>query len=287
MMMDAGATLSALSLMLPLTALAAGFLGSLHCIGMCGTASASIALAARPYEQNFDVGSGLMAGSVASVAYATSTIYRTPAHAAMAVSATVLAFNSGRVASYAVAGAIAGGAGGLLGQSWVVGASFDARAAMFVFAHLMIVLTGLYVMGLPQLLAPLERAGGAFWTHLSRYSKLFLPMNTLPRAAMFGALWGWIPCGLVYAMLLTAIGAGGAAAGAMTMLAFGLGTLPAMMLTGLSIGSLQRWTRDSRVRVVAGGAIVGMGLVGLARTDSLASLRAFGAFCISMLPAMP
>ena len=151
----------------------------------------------------------------------------------------------------------------------------------------MIVLTGLYVMGLTQLLVPLERAGGTLWRHLSRYTKLFLPMNTLPRAAMFGALWGWIPCGLVYAMLLTAIGAGSAAAGAMTMLAFGVGTLPAMMLTGLSIGSLRRWTRNPRVRVAAGGAIVGMGLVGLARVDSLASLRMFGAFCISMLPATP
>ena len=182
---------------------------------------------------------------------------------------------------------IAGGAAGLLGQTWTVGASFDLRAALFLFAQLMIVLTGLYVMGLTQLLVPLERAGGTLWRHLSRYTKLFLPMNTLPRAAMFGALWGWIPCGLVYAMLLTAIGAGSAAAGAMTMLAFGVGTLPAMMLTGLSIGSLRRWTRNPRVRVAAGGAIVGMGLVGLARVDSLASLRMFGAFCISMLPATP
>ena len=282
--MEMGTTLSAVSITLPFAALASGFLGSLHCIGMCGAVSGSMALVARIPDQNFAGGTRLTSGP--SV-YAIANIHRTPARAAAAVGANVMAFNIGRIASYTMAGAIAGGAAGLLGQTWTVGASFDLRAALFLFAQLMIVLTGLYVMGLTQLLVPLERAGGTLWRHLSRYTKLFLPMNTLPRAAMFGALWGWIPCGLVYAMLLTAIGAGSAAAGAMTMLAFGVGTLPAMMLTGLSIGSLRRWTRNPRVRVAAGGAIVGMGLVGLARVDSLASLRMFGAFCISMLPATP
>ncbi len=267
---------------LPLTALAAGLFGSLHCIGMCGAASGSIALAARSNDESFAGGTGAM---TPSAVYATSSIYRTPVRAANAIAANVLAFNTGRIASYTVAGAMAGGAGGLVGQAWIIGASFDVRAAMYVFAHLMMVLTGLYVMGLPQLLAPLERAGGAIWRHISQYSRHFLPMNTLPRAAMFGALWGWIPCGLVYAMLLTSIGAGGAAAGAATMLAFGIGTLPAMLMAGWSIGGVGRWTRDARLRCAAGCAIVAMGLIGLARVDTLASLRTFGAFCLSILPA--
>ena len=149
----------------------------------------------------------------------------------------------------------------------------------------MIVLTGLYVMGVPQLLAPLERAGGKLWGRISPWTKLLLPINTPSRAAMFGAIWGWIPCGLVYAMLLTAIGAGGAVSGALTMFAFGLGTLPAMLFAGLAMGRVARWTHDARVRFAAGAAIVALGVAGFARYEALASLQAFGAYCMSMLPA--
>lgn len=280
--METGTGMSLWWMSLPMTALAAGFLGSLHCIGMCGGVSGTIALAAKTPGRDFADGA-LSMGT--SRIFPVTTIHRTPPRAAAAIGANVLAFNAGRIASYVLAGAIAGGAGGLLGQTWIVGESFNARAMLFLFANLMIVLTGLYVMGLPQLLAPLERAGGRFWHHIAPYTKRLLPMDTVPRAALFGALWGWIPCGLVYAMLLTAIGSGGVAAGAMTMLAFGLGTLPAMLFAGLAIGSFAQWTRDTRVRQAAGAVIVLMGLAGFARFDTLSSLQAFGAFCLSMLPA--
>ena len=263
--MDAAPGASLIWLSMPLTAWAAGFLGSLHCLGMCGGVSGTIALASQPVP--------------------VGDVHRSPAAATAAARAKVFAFNAGRIASYTLAGTIAGGAGGLLGQAWIVGESFNARATLFLFANLMIVLTGLYVMGVPQLLAPLERAGGKLWRRISPWTKSFLPMNTPTRAAMFGAIWGWIPCGLVYAMLLTAIGAGGAVSGALTMFAFGLGTLPAMLFAGLAMGRVARWTRDARVRFAAGAAIVALGVAGFARYESLASLQAFGAYCMSMLPA--
>jgi len=256
---------------LPLTAMAAGFLGSVHCLGMCGGVSGMMAVAARtpPSRQSSD---GMMALAIpVTVVPATRTI--------PTASGSVLAFNAGRIASYAIAGAIAASAGALVGQAWLVGSSFPLRASLFVFANLMIVLTGLYLMGLPQLLAPLERAGGRLWRRLSPYTKRFLPMDSLPRAAAFGLLWGWIPCGLVYAMLLTAMSAGNAGMGALTMLAFGIGTLPAMLSAGLMAGQLRRWTRDSRVRLTAGAMVVALGLWGLMRAESLASLQAFGALC--------
>ena len=108
-------------------------------------------------------------------------------------------------------------------------------------------------------------------------------MNTLPRAALFGMLWGWIPCGMVYAMLLSAMSAGSAATGMLTMLAFGLGTLPMMIAAGWAAGSVQRFTRNSRVRMVAGAAVVAMGLFGFARADGLKQLQDFGALCISVI----
>jgi hypothetical protein len=251
---------------LPLTAMTAGLLGSVHCLGMCGGVSGMVAMAA-PARDRTHIGTN---------AALTLRVIAVPHSPPLA---KVLAFNLGRVTSYGVAGAIAGSAGNLIGQAWLLDGSFPLRAALFLFAHLMVIITGLYLMGLPQLLAPIERAGGALWRYLSPLTRRFLPLDSPTRAAAFGLLWGWIPCGMVYAMLLSATSAGSAAMGAATMLAFGIGTAPAMLAAGVAAGTLARWTRDARVRIAAGGAIVLLGLAGLLRADSLASLRAFGAFC--------
>jgi len=77
--------------------------------------------------------------------------------------------------------------------------------------------------------------------------------------------------------------AGGAAEGALTMLAFGAGTLPAMLGAGWSAGKLLSWTRNARIRSAAGLAVIAMGLFGLARLTSLDQLRAFGALCSSVI----
>lgn len=256
---------------LPLTAMTAGVLGSVHCIGMCGGVSGMVAMAAPP-----------PAGRAGTGPHATIAlrVIAVPPSPPLAKS---LAFNLGRIASYGVAGAIAGSVGNLVGQAWLLDGSFPLRATLFLFAHLMIIATGLYLMGLPQLLAPIERAGGAVWRHLSPFTRRFLPLDSLPRAAAFGLLWGWIPCGMVYAMLLSSMSAGGAAIGAATMIAFGLGTAPAMLAAGVAAATLSRWTRDARVRLAAGGAVVLLGLAGFLRAESLASLRAFGAFCAQAL----
>ena len=265
------------SLTLPLAALTTGLLGSLHCLGMCGGVSGTIALGALA-PKRADV-----QGETLSIRIPIDAIGRAPrALSALSASQTnVLAFNAGRIGSYMVAGALAGSIGGAIGQGWVLNDSTGARSLLFLFANLMIVATGLYLMGLPQLLAPLERAGGHLWRYISPYTRQLLPMNTVSRAAMFGALWGWIPCGMVYAMLLAAMSAGDTAGGMLTMLAFGLGTLPAMVAAGWAASGIGRWTRDARVRMLAGAAVVAMGVFGFARADGLKQLAAFGAFCIS------
>lgn len=264
------------TLTLPLTALTTGFLGSLHCLGMCGGVSGTIALGsdAASSAGNQD--------RTMSMRIPVVVMHR--ASAILSASETnVLAFNGGRITSYMVAGAMAGSIGGLISQSWVLNETMAARTILFLFANLMIVATGFYLMGLPQLLAPLERAGGRLWRHIAPYTRRLLPMNTLPRAALFGMLWGWIPCGMVYAMLLSAMSAGSAAIGMLTMLAFGLGTLPMMIAAGWAAGGVRRWTRNSRVRMAAGAAVVAMGLFGFARADGLKQLQNFGALCISVI----
>lgn len=264
---------------LPLTAFTTGLLGGLHCLGMCGGVSGSIALATTApgqagARQPFPVPVHAAAGSSAAVSRP------------WAAETNVMAFNAGRLASYSLAGALAGMVGGIAagwGPSAVISETTAARTALFVFANLMIVLAGLYLLGLPQLLAPLERAGGLVWRKISPLTRPLLPLRSPAQAALFGAVWGWIPCGMVYAMLLTAIGAGSAAAGALTMLAFGAGTLPAMLTAGFVGGAAARWTRHPRVRLVAGLAVIAIGVYGLARIGSLAQLQAFAAFCADLV----
>ena len=265
-----------------LTALTTGLMGSLHCLGMCGGISATVALASPPASAP----GNRTVRMVRLVQVALVTVSAPASLSPSTAEANVLAFNAGRIASYALAGAMAGSLGGALaglGRGWVITETMSVRTALFLFANLMIVFTGLYLMGVPQLLAPLERAGGHLWRLVSPYSRKLLPLRTLSHAAMFGMLWGWIPCGMVYAMLLTAMSAGSAAGGAMTMFAFGVGTLPVMVGSGWSAGRLRGWTRKPRVRLAAGIAVVAMGLFGIARMGTLEQLQVFGVFCASLI----
>ena len=279
--MESGATIWTLLL----TALTIGLMGSLHCLGMCGGISATVALASPPATAP----GRRTIRKVYTLQAVQGALVALPAPARFwpsSASANVLAFNAGRMASYAVAGAMAGTLGGALaglGQGWVISETMPMRTALFLLANLMIIFTGLYLMGFTQWLAPLEKAGGHVWRHISPWCGKLLPLRSLSHAALFGMLWGWIPCGMVYAMLLTAMSAGSTAAGAMTMFAFGIGTLPVMVGAGWSAGRLRGWTRKPRVRLAAGIAVVAMGLFGIARIGTLEPLRGLGAFCMQLI----
>jgi uncharacterized protein len=237
--------------------------------------SGTIALAAKPLRNPHD-----RPFPVAVIAAAS------PFNGHFTAQIHVLAFNAGRITSYAVAGALAGTAGaviGGLGQSGIISQTTAVRTAVFVLANLMIIGTGLYLMGVPQLLAPLERAGHHVWRHVSPLTRKLMPLRTPGHAAVFGMLWGWIPCGMVYAMLLTAMSSGGTVNGMLTMIAFGAGTLPVMLAAGWAAASLRRWTHHPRVRFAAGLAVIALGVAGLARTGSLEPLQAFGAYCSTLL----
>ncbi len=76
-------------------------------------------------------------------------------------------------------------------------------------------------------------------------------------------VWGWIPCGLVYSALVFSMSAGGMLEGAALMLAFGLGTLPNLLLMGLVAGGIVRWSRKPWVRKAAGASVMMFGLYSL------------------------
>jgi sulfite exporter TauE/SafE len=210
------------------TALAAGFVGSAHCLGMCAGISGLYAM--------HSTAASLRAEWPRAVVY-----------------------NGGRVVSYAVLGAIVGGFGSVLA------ASIPRLAGPLRFATgTVIVLVGLQVAFDLRWLRPVERMGGALWQRLAPAARRFLPVDTAPRAFGLGLLWGWLPCGLVYSVLLIAATSGGAANGAITMLAFGIGTLPAMLATGLGAARLAAMTRRRGARLGFGLLIVALGLATLA-----------------------
>ncbi len=177
-----------------------------------------------------------------------------------------LAYSLGRVASYCAAGALAGGLGGL---GLLYGGLFPVRILLLVAANALVILLGLSLAGAGSAVRLLETAGGVVWRTLTRLGARLAPASTSARAFAVGLAWGWIPCGLVYGVLATALVSGSAPRGAAVMAAFGLGTLPNLLAAGLAAGSLQRFAREPRTRLVAGLAVVLIGLIGLARIPGL------------------
>jgi uncharacterized protein len=134
-----------------------------------------------------------------------------------------VAYSAGRIASYAVAGAIAGTIGA--GLAGAAGLGPWLRLVMGV----VLILLGLQVALNLKLLAPLEAAGAQLWRRLAPLARRLVPPRHAGQALALGALWGWLPCGLVYGMLAAAAGSGSALGGATFMAVFGLGTAPAMI----------------------------------------------------------
>lgn len=220
-----------------------GLLGGVHCLGMCGS---------------------IVGVFTAQVPKDTA---RWPFH---------LAYSSGRIASYALAGALAGAVGqaGLLMRDAV-----PVQHLLFTLSSLMLVVLGLYLAGVWGGVRQLERLGGGLWQKLQPYTTRLLPVNTVPRALGLGALWGWLPCGLVYSVLLTALASGSAARGALIMLAFGLGTLPNLLAIGLFWESVKGWVQSPRMRLAAGLLVALFGVYGLIKVGYTFYINGWSGSC--------
>jgi hypothetical protein len=227
-----------------------GLLGGVHCVGMCGGIVGALSMApknARPFPVTV---------AVAGVPYVDAR------PALLDEALRVAAYNAGRIGSYAAAGAIAGGA-----ASAVRTLSFMSSLQLggYWLANLMLVALGLYLMDAWRGLARLEAAGQWLWRRIQPLTRRLLPMDSPGKALLLGALWGWVPCGMVYSVLLTAMLTGSAVSGAMVMLAFGLGTLPVLLGMGLLGQRLQRWIRRRPVRMASGLVVLLFGALGLLR----------------------
>ena len=189
-----------------------------------------------------------------------------------------LGYNAGRILSYTVAGALAGAAGSL---GLLLDGMLPIQLALYVLANLMLIALGLYLAGVSRVAASLERLGLALWRRIQPLTRPLLPADTVPRALGLGLLWGWLPCGLVYGILLTSLLTGDPLNGAAIMAAFGLGTLPNLLLAGLALRSLTAVRRARSVRLVSGSLVLGFGVYGLAHASTLSQHIRGGLICFS------
>jgi sulfite exporter TauE/SafE len=188
-----------------------------------------------------------------------------------------LTYSTGRIASYCLAGAIAGSVGGL---GLMFSEVLPVQLVLYVLANVMLLILGLYLAGLSPLAAHFEAAGQLLWRRIQPLGRGLIPADTAPRALAVGALWGWIPCGLVYGVLATALLSGTVGRGALVMLAFGLGTLPNLLLTGLIIRGSARVFQGRSFRTVSGALVFGFGVSGLAHAFDLGEKIRTGLFCL-------
>lgn len=238
-----------------------GLLGGVHCVTMCGGIVGALNLAPRrviPLQVQGNA--ALTATSLSGGAM--------PLH---------LAYSGGRIASYAVAGALVGGVGGVaaLAESML-----PVQMLLGVAANVLLVALGLYLAGFGALIARLERAGSSLWRRVAPFGRRFLPADTPGRAFAVGAVWGWLPCGLVYSVLATALMSGGAAQGGAVMLAFGLGTLPNLVAAGVAAQRMRALLARPLARRTAGALVAGLGVLGLARVPGLVEHVRAGLLCV-------
>jgi uncharacterized protein len=206
----------------------AGVAGSAHCLAMCGGLSGALGMRAR------------QAGVAPARAFAHQLLQQT-----------------GRVGSYALAGALCGAFGAALGTLMdVVQVTLFAR----VLAGLTLIAIALRVLFGWQLLAPLERLGARAFARLSPLARNAAGSG-LAGSLLLGAVWGWLPCGLVYSMLAFAALSGNAVDGALILMLFGLGTWPAMLGGSLLGAQLWRVSMARRVHTLAGVLLLAFGVM--------------------------
>jgi sulfite exporter TauE/SafE len=220
-----------LSLSLAL-AFTVGFFSSIHCFGMCGGIMGALSISLPEAERE------------------------RPAR----LLGFILAYNTGRILIYLLLGLIVGFSGQLLG--WGVGSDLWRQVAGGVAAITMI-LIGLYTTDWFPQLRQMDRLGGWLWQRLEPMGRRLLPIKRFSGAFVAGLVWGWLPCGLVYYALFLTLPLNSAWNSGIFMVIFGLGTLPAMLATGLFAGWMVHLGKIASLRQIAGIIIIILGVMTL------------------------
>ena len=204
-----------------LVAFVMGLFSSMHFIGMCGSIIGTLTLSLSPEIRNNK----------------------------KRLLPFVFNYNFGRITSYAIAGALVGAIEALLTMH--LGETHGHRFLQLLSAVIM-ASAGLYIAGWFPRFAYIEKTGMLLWKKIEPYGRKLIPVKNLKQAYLFGMIWGWLPCGLVYSALALAATAGDASKSSLTMLAFGLGTLPAVIGVGVMTQLLTRLSRIKRFKEAVG-----------------------------------
>jgi sulfite exporter TauE/SafE len=242
----------------PVSALLIGIWSTGHCLAMCG-------------------GLALAAGQLSRQQLRYPKLLR---------AMEMLTWQLGRVLSYSLIGFLVGGFGAFFLE---YAALAGLRVLGFVAANLMLIALGLHVAQWWSGIIQIERLGELLWRWIAPHATATLapamprhrePIRALGRALRAGAIWGWLPCGLVYSMLITASVSGSSSSGAMWMFAFGLGTIPALWITSMASQEMTQFFKNLWVRRTAGSLIILFGLWGLLRITGVIQVTWLDAFCV-------
>lgn len=165
-----------------------------------------------------------------------------------------VSYHMGRLLSYALLGAVIGSAAGAIElAAWTLFLRF--------LAGFLLVGMGLYTLKLWFGIARLEALGGRLWRSLTPWSRRFMPPRHPAQSLLLGAIWGFMPCGLIYSALTwsAATGAGALDSG-LLMFTFGAGTLPAMLGATLLGQRVGLFLGNTYVRKLMGSGLVLAGL---------------------------
>ena len=254
-----------------------GLLGGVHCAGMCGGIVSALGMMRQtpvstvggiPIAASDGAHAGSAVASSDSVASSAAGAFASTSAGTLAAAqpratstfVTVSLYNLGRVSMYVILGAVAGAVGSF---AWLMDTMLPIQQTAFLISNVLVILMGLYIIGIKRIAVVMESIGARLWERIRPAATRRLGGAGAANSIMAGALWGMVPCGMVYAGLTAALVSGSAANGALLMLAFGLGTLPNLMLLGMSGQALAKASRNRTVRLFAGLLIIGFGVMGL------------------------
>ena len=207
-----------------LSAFIIGLLGSGHCIAMCGGITTMLT-SALPSSNKYQEQQISVNNQSIPIKKTNKTINKT---------ILVFCYNIGRIGSYTLIGAIVGFTGSIAAKN--IGMPL---AGLRMFSAVFMIFLGLYLGQWLMWLNRIEALGKYLWQHISPLASKAIPVNSPIKALTLGAVWGWLPCGLVYSTLTWALASGNILTGASIMFFFGLGTLPALLTISMGFSSIK------------------------------------------------
>ena len=209
-----------------------GLLGGVHCVGMCGGIVGALCLG---------LDGGLDTNKTAQQNFKKTFPF-------------LLSYNAGRISSYTLAGILMGSIGWLGSHLFTL---YSIQQTLEIIAATFMLALGLYIAGWWKGLAKIEHWGGkVIWKRLEPVGRKFMPVRSYPQAFFLGLVWGWLPCGLVYSVVIWTISTQSPLEGGLLMLSFGLGTLPNLLLMGVFASTLTQFIQQPWVKQVAGVMIM-------------------------------